>query len=115
MKKRYIINYKRLCLYLFLFNITSGIHIAGSAMNVLAIKSNDFRMPVYSELNYSTDSHFSFTEKEEINNYLLTDIIPFGNWMWSVGDFLVAGASALYLSILIVAFFTKYTVFREEK
>lgn len=55
---------------------TSCFIIFGGILDAIAIKSNNVWMPI----SYP---------KEAVNMYYLTDIIPFGNYFFSIGDFII--------------------------
>ena len=69
--------------------------IMGGMLNHSVIISNGCKMPVYTdEINFSNSkSHFSFTDKNAVNNFYLSDIfkIKIKNFLaiFSIGDFVV--------------------------
>ena len=69
--------------------------LTGGFLNIMAVSLNNGRMPVlYEHENYTIDTkiHFSYTqdEKQDINKWYITDIIPLGNKMiMSIGDLLI--------------------------
>jgi len=83
---------------------------AGAFMNIGVIIGNDGRMPVLSDCDLSTDRHFSFQNKEEVNYYYFADIIelktPFSDQtaMASIGDLCLF--FAFLLMVFSMAFFT---------
>lgn len=66
--------------------------LAGAVLNLIAISTNNGRMPVMTEYELNTNKHFAYQEehKELINNWILTDIIHVANkYVASIGDFLI--------------------------
>ena len=73
--------------FLFLFTI-------GAIFNIQAVMNNKGMMPMYVNNPYSfsaDDQHFTFTNKSDVNLFLLTDIIhiPLTNSYSSIGDFFI--------------------------
>lgn len=64
--------------------------IAGITCNFVVVDHNEGRMPVPFSYAYKTESHISFSEKSEINNYYLADIFNIKNLYFSIGDILIA-------------------------
>lgn len=63
--------------------------IAGAISNIGVIISNGNKMPILSSYEYETDTHFTFTDPNEINNWKFADIFPIGDSVYSLGDFLI--------------------------
>lgn len=64
----------------------------GVKFNWLAVISNGCRMPVHTyTLNVNTSTHFSFTNENQVQNYLATDIVnlPFIEGYISIGDIII--------------------------
>lgn len=62
----------------------------GIALNFVAVKSNDCKMPVYNEImDCELESHIYTTNKSEINYFHLTDIINMYGYAFSIGDILI--------------------------
>jgi len=65
----------------------------GAFLNMSVVGNNDCRMPVYTgKWLLDTNTHFNFTEKESVNQFLLTDIIHiklFREGYYSIGDILI--------------------------
>lgn len=78
--------------------------LAGGMLNVLAVASNDGRMPFQYDESYETKTHFSFSNSEDISNYHLTDNIQIKNHFLSIGDLMMAvgvfGMGFFYLILL---------------
>jgi hypothetical protein len=84
--KREKVLLKSVC-FLFIFTI-------GAIFNMQAVMNNDGMMPMYVDNPYSfskDDMHFTFTNKSDVNLFLLTDIIhlPLTNSYSSIGDVLL--------------------------
>jgi hypothetical protein len=74
----------------------------GCTFNFYVIVGNGGKMPVQSFYKFETDSHFSFVEGDEVNYFYLTDIIPLGKSIWSIGDFIMLfGTGCFFLLGLI--------------
>jgi len=68
--------------------------LIGMLLNVVAMASNDWRMPVKTNYIIDTNKHFNFEDREEIKYYQLSDIYKInlmnGKKMYiSVGDLLI--------------------------
>lgn len=92
-KKLKCLNYGLLFLVLLMF---------GGLLNTYVISSNGGKMPVLSTYSSGgTNSHFYYSDKETINNFIFTDIIKLPKSTWSIGDlFLILGALGLTFSII---------------
>ncbi len=75
--------------------------IFGMQFNFLAVMSNDCKMPVKTNINYSTDKNFSYLDNKEINNYFLVDNYKIGRLAFSIGDiiFLIGYIGVVYYLI----------------
>ena len=85
--------------------------LTGSILNGIAFYSNGNRMPVQTHMLVDDDTHFSFIDKSEVNNYWLTDIIGLKEWhMISIGDIMIySGAVAIiYFGIWTTIKFRRY-------
>lgn len=96
---------------LLILSLCANIILLGSSMNMFATSENHGKMPVYSERQnyyFADKTHFSYSNKEEVNVWYLTDIFYTTNsrneiW-YSVGDvFLFAGFNFVVCFIVIVA------------
>lgn len=94
---------------IFLFCI---VIILGAMMNLFALVENGGRMPVYTNENFSTESHFSFNNSSEVRSFWFTDMvfgkstnnISFGDIIMYVGFFSavitwIIGAVEMYYRI----------------
>lgn len=61
--------------------------VLGATFNFEALSSNGGFMPVKVNYDYKSDSHFSYQENSEVNNWFFTDFIELDNSIWSIGDF----------------------------
>jgi len=99
---------------LFKFNLLISIIILGALFNVFVVATNDGRMPVYS-LSQDTDTHFGFQEREEINNWFLSDIfrLPIKNpsIFFSIGDVIMI----LSYFVLIYTVYQLYDISKNRK
>lgn len=81
--------------------------LIGTFLNIIAVTLNNGRMPVlYENENYiiNTQTHFSYTleQKQYINRWFITDIIPIGNRaVMSIGDLLIFLAIPLTIYAII--------------
>lgn len=77
----------------------------GAVFNLDAQAVNGGKMPVLSEDNYETATHFSFQDKNDVGRWYFTDIIRWGNGrVWSIGDFILITSFTL-----IFIFGTRYS------
>lgn len=60
--------------------------LVGGFMNLTVMATNGGKMPFYDKIEFSSQSHFSFTNFSEIRYSYLADIIPIGNRILSIGD-----------------------------
>lgn|SRR3990167_9694480 len=63
--------------------------IIGMGLNFEVVFSNDNKMPVKTNWDYVTKTHFSYQDKTEINHWYFSDIIRFGGYIYSIGDVLI--------------------------
>ena len=75
--------------------------LAGGMLNVMAVATNDGRMPVYTdEFEMSTDTHFTFTDKADVSEFMIVDYIrinlPFSQSVayYSIGDIIMVFSMA---------------------
>jgi len=68
------------CTYLFIFGLFS---------NTLVIKSNNDKMPFLSDYKYEDNEHFSFQIENKPKFWIFSDIIPAGDYIFSIGDILM--------------------------
>lgn len=87
---------KMLRIYQIMF-VAFSLSFLGITFNFNAIVENGGRMPVLSAFHFETDSHFTYEVKDSINYWYLTDIIQFGDYIYSVGDVLIYLAFAMSL------------------
>jgi hypothetical protein len=75
----------------------------GGILNMSVIGNNGCKMPVYTgEYLISDNNHFIFTNPKEVNQFLLTDIIPIFNSINSIGDVLMLIGVIGFISSLVV-------------
>ena len=75
---------KRFLIISILFNFL----MIGGVLNSEALLRNGGKMPVLTNSQYSTTTHFSYQDKDEVERWYLTDRIKIGNYVLSIGDFL---------------------------
>lgn len=86
-----------------LFSIGISLIGLGVSSNFIVISENQGKMPVFEEVTYSTDKHFSTNNLSEINKPHLADIYHIKGMIYSIGDILmITGLILFYLSILIM-------------
>lgn len=87
---------------LFIFSIL--ISLSGSNFNNVAMLKNGCKMPFYASpyLNYSDNSYFSYSDKNNVNAYFLTDRFYIGSYIYSIGDFYIFIGLFLLLSYIII-------------
>ena len=95
---------------LFGFLLTIYFAIVG-AIGVFVISQEVTRkiIPVYTDMNISDDRHFSFTDKNQINAYPLTDIhyiIFLDKYIiyFSIGDMLAVVCFCIFLYLNFICF-----------
>ncbi len=91
----------------------------GMTANFSVMINNGGKMPLYNPHNdyiwIGDDKHFYFSDKGEIELYLLADIFPFFRGLASIGDLvMVVGYSFLVLSGIILSL-EKRTTKKEKK
>jgi len=97
-KKKIDIKFTKNEICLIACNLALVLLILGVAMNIIAVKTNDMKMPVLSTRYWTTEYHSSFIDKAEINNYHLVDIFKFDKYKFSIGDvYMIIGISAFTL------------------
>ena len=101
--------------WIWLFNV---IVFLGLVMNFVAIANNAGKMPVANTSipSQDYDTHFSFSDPDEIEYYILSDKYRIKGYVYSIGDiFLTVGLLGMFiLSILKYRFerrFKKYGKF----
>lgn len=76
--------------------------ILGGLLNVIAVSSNGGKMPVYTKDSLEEGKkHFYFSDKNEVNEFYLTDIIRIKKAYFSIGD-LTSWISAIFIIINII-------------
>lgn len=82
-----------------------NIMVLGGFLNVLAMSSNNGKMPVYTESIAGDDLHFTFTNPDEVNNFYLTDIIKarlgIFELYFSVGDIFIVGGLFIFFNYMV--------------
>jgi len=91
------------------FIVTLG--LLGATLNAYAIMNNDCKMPVYfSEYQFVSNRHFSYTDFNQVNSPILTDIIKiplnYDHYI-SIGDVLIYISFPLVIINFIVYLFRK--------
>jgi hypothetical protein len=74
----------------------------GMLFNFLAVTKNEGRMPVLSSYSYSTQTHYTYSENNEVNLPYFTDRFNINGDVHSIGDLLM---SASFLGIIINSVF----------
>mgnify|MGYP001565155729 CR=1 FL=1 len=87
----------------------------GVSSNYIATTENGCKMPVFSELSWSTQTHFTYNNSKEVNNSILTDIFYIGNYIYSIGDFLLYfGFTFLALGTLTHVFIIIKIIYKKD-
>ena len=86
-----------------LFNLL----MTGIVLNTEALLKNGGKMPVLTDSFFATNTHFSYQDKDEVEIWILTDIIKWGNNVWSIGDFI------LVISITLLTIYGGYSAIQE--
>lgn len=108
------INYKKAFYYIIFLFFSLTIANVGVLFNFIAITSNAGKMPFLFEYSYSSNTHFSFQNMSEVNNSFLTDIIPVGSILYSIGDLILYLGSTIMIILLIFMSFGKYSIFKKK-
>lgn len=98
------------CLFALLFMMVC---LVGAILNISVISTNGGRMPVLWEENYSSLEHFSYQNKNEVRQWFLSDIIDFGGFIFSIGDFLMI--IGLLLSTITLMLRLRYSIKLRKK
>lgn len=77
--------------YLLLISLFLFLMIIGGCLNEIVMDKNSNRMPFLADYSYKDEEYFSFNlNTNEIPKlWILSDIIPFKNYLLSVGDVLL--------------------------
>lgn len=96
---------EKISLELFITIFIMAIIMIGMTSNFIVITQNQGRMPVFTHYYINTTQHFSFQDKSEVNQFILSDIIKitFKNYYnyFSIGDILLYGG---FFAIFVVFF-----------
>jgi len=84
--------------------LSIGLCLLGATANFTVVYENDCRMPVYTSEYISSNAHFAFEDKEEVEFFWLSDIIPIWQGYASIGDILYL--SGTVLAVMLVALLT---------
>lgn len=92
-------------------NFYALVLILGILSNSLAMAANDWKMPVLHDYPYQDNTHITYTDKESVKLWILTDIIPIPNkWYiisFSIGDVILTCS-------LVMLLVTQYQIIRGE-
>ncbi len=108
----HIVKKERMFDYLLFFCFSVLIVIIGAGLNLQVITSNGDKMPVFLASSLETNKHFTFQEKEEINNFYLADILkvnlnPENDMIFSVGDILMFFGTISTLTFAVYGSYSK--------
>jgi len=81
----------------------------GAMLNIACIMNNGGRMPVLSEHHFSDAYYFSYTNKDIVSKWYLSDIFKIGRATYSLGDFL------MYIGLLFVIIFSIKAIYYKIK
>lgn len=100
--------------YLLIAVLCISLSTVGVFLNLTVVNNNRCRMPVYTESYFVNDNkHFTFTEKEQVNYFFLTDIIHVYFVMESynsIGDVLIYSGSVSFFFFMM-----KFIFYKEKK
>jgi len=74
----------------------------GTDFNTRATINNDCRMPVYNHSVENNNTHFTFIDKSEVRQFAFTDRFRIGEYVYSIGDFIIYIFGALFYLFLAV-------------
>lgn len=82
-----------------IISILINILMVGVVFNSEALAKNGGKMPVLSAIHYKTNTHFSYQDRDEVERWYFTDIIPLGaDRKASIGDiFSISGLTLLVI------------------
>jgi hypothetical protein len=78
---------------------------AGAITNINTMLRNDGKMPVMADFEYEDDTHFTYQNKSEVNEWLTSDIIQIGGSIISYGDILIYLGTFFVLLIISIRLF----------
>ena len=81
----------------------------GALFNQEALLKNGGKMPVLSDYQYSTSTHFSYQDKDDVELWYFTDWIKWERYIWSLGDFMMV------ISITWLFIFAIYSIIQGVK
>ena len=78
-----------------------NIMLVGGLLNYYAIAENQGKMPIYSNYNYESETHFTFQDKSEVKMFYLVDIFKLSFLYFSIGDIIIvlAGGLGIYSAV----------------
>lgn len=83
--------------YLLIISLLVNLNFIGALLNDIVMEANGDKMPVHYHYRFVMERHFGFKEFEEVKYPYLSDIIPLGNTIFSIGD--------------IIMYFTEFALF----
>lgn len=69
--------------------ISISISIVGMHLNWTVVDENNCKMPVWTNVEYETKTHFSFQEWNKPEHWYLADIFHINGQIYSIGDLLM--------------------------
>lgn len=112
--KKWKVNYKRATFYLYVTHFLLFFMLLGVSFNFLAITENSGKMPVWRMYIGVSKTHFTFHNFSEVNYPWLTDIIPFIDSRFSLGDIFIALPWLILVILWFFAFHSKFKVFKRK-
>jgi hypothetical protein len=91
---------------LFMIIIFLFVVLCGVASNIWVLKVNHGKMPFFADYEYEDGIYFSFNEVKP-KLWMLSDIISIGNYMASVGDFIILFGGLGFIFFIFVFIYKK--------
>lgn len=76
----------------------------GATMNAFTSKYNNNKMPVLTNYHFEDNTHFSYQDKSKVKLWIFSDIIPIGEYMYSIGDILLY--LGMMVNVTLIIYFT---------
>lgn len=84
--------------------LISNLFFFGGTLNLLAIRDNGMKMPVYYPMysNYSDIDHFYFTDYSMVNSDFLVDKYKFHGFIYSIGDIIIISSTIVLFCYAVI-------------
>ncbi|KKN69618.1 hypothetical protein LCGC14_0439210 [marine sediment metagenome] len=105
--------YKKTIKNLIYLIFTLTLFVIGCTLNFIVVSGNHGKMPIYyeSDVTYCNDYYITFDSWAEVRYEFLSDIIPIGERMASVGDTFIIGS----LPFLFIFSIKLYKLLKQQR